>query len=174
MTQSCGSKATRKKSRHDSRVSEESGFSLLCLSVLVPGGFADLWGGKIMKDVALIMQRALDGAWRRHEVLANNVANAETPGYKRLDLGFRSALAEATSKGPTLLTTSPRHISPSRPSQEFRLGQDLSAITPDGNSVDIDREMGEVSTNALYYSAVSAQLNAYLSLLRKAITEGRR
>lgn len=127
-----------------------------------------------MRDVALIMQRALDGAWRRHEALANNVANAETPGYKRVDLDFRSHLAEASSKGPTLLTTSPRHIVPSRAAQEWPLGQDHSTITPDGNSVDIDREMAEVSTNALYYSAVSGQLNAYLSLLRKAITEGRR
>ena len=126
-----------------------------------------------MRDVALIMQRALDGAWRRHEALANNVANAETPGYKRVDLDFRSHLAEASSKGPTLLTTSPRHIVPSRAAR-MAAGQDHSAITPDGNSVDIDREMAEVSTNALYYSAVSGQLNAYLSLLRKAITEGRR
>ncbi|MGI6662952.1 MAG: flagellar basal body rod protein FlgB [Bacillota bacterium] len=128
-----------------------------------------------MKDVSLIMQRALDGAWRRHEVLANNVANAETPGYKRLDLDFRTALAEASAaKRPTLVATSPRHIVPSNTVEPGCLGQDLSAITPDGNSVDIDREMGEVAANALYYSAVSGQLRAHLSLLRKAITEGRR
>ena len=148
---------------------------LRCLSALVPGGSRDLRGGKIMKDVALIMQRALDGAWRRHEVLANNVANAETPGYKRLDLDFRSALAEATaSTRPTLVATSSRHIVPSNTVQPGRLAQDLSAITPDGNSVDMDREMGEVAANALYYSAVSGQLRAHLLLLRKAITEGRR
>ncbi|HHY76450.1 MAG TPA: flagellar basal body rod protein FlgB [Firmicutes bacterium] len=128
-----------------------------------------------MKDIALIMQRALDGAWRRHELLANNVANAETPGYKRLELDFRSALAEASAKNrTTLVATSPRHIVPSQPVEIGRVAQDLSSITPDGNSVDIDREMGEVAANALYYSAVTGQLKAHLALLRKAITEGRR
>jgi flagellar basal-body rod protein FlgB len=128
-----------------------------------------------VKNVADLMQRALDGAWQRHEVLANNIANAETPGYKRVDLDFRSVLAETRSAGrPQFLTTDSRHLMPTREPQPFQIGQDQSSITPDGNSVDIDREMGEVSTNALYYSAVSSQLNAYLSLLRKAITEGRR
>lgn len=128
-----------------------------------------------MKDVALLMRKALDGAWRRHEVLANNVANAETPGYKRRDLDFRTALAEARrASSPTFLATDPRHITPALEAQPWRIGQDQSSITPDGNSVDIDREMGEVSTNALYYSAVSGQLNAHLSLIRRAITEGRR
>jgi flagellar basal-body rod protein FlgB len=126
-----------------------------------------------MKDIGVIMQRALDGAWARQEILANNVANAETPGYKRLEMDFRGYLAKAVATGSSPVKTDPRHLSGRSESSLF-IQQDLSSVSPDGNSVDIDREMGEVSTNALYYAAVSSQLSSYLALLRKAITEGRR
>lgn len=160
--------------RHDSRVTEEGGFGFRSsLSDWVPGGFSDL-RGEIVKNVADLMQKAMDGAWARHEVLANNAANAETPGYKRLELDFRGALQEAEGAVAKWLTTNPRHLTPTGNRGPWSITQDRSSITPDGNSVDIDREMAEVSTNALYYSAVSSQMNAYLSLLRKAITEGRR
>jgi flagellar basal-body rod protein FlgB len=126
-----------------------------------------------MKDLGAIMQSALDGAWARQEVLANNVANAETPGYKRLELDFRGQLQKALSAVAAPAVTDPRHLSASTSRRLFEQ-QDLSSVTADGNSVDIDKEMGEVSTNALYYEAVSSQLSSYLGLLRKAITEGRR
>lgn len=146
-----------------------------CLSGVGAGRHISFSGGsEIVKNVADVMQRALDGAWARHEVLANNVANAETPGYKRLDLDFRSVLAKAGAAKSQWLTSDSRHLSPAARRTSWTVSQDQSGITPDGNSVDVDREMGEVSTNALYYSAVSGQLNAYLSLLKKAITEGRR
>ena len=126
-----------------------------------------------MKDIGVLMQRALDGAWARQEVLANNVANAETPGYKRFELDFRSYLAKAVEETPRLARTDPRHL-PGKSQADLMAKQDPSSISPDGNSVDIDKEMAEVSTNALYYQAVSSQLSSYLSLMRKAVTEGRR
>lgn len=126
-----------------------------------------------MKDIGVIMQRALDGAWNRHEILAANVANAETPGYKRMDYDFRGQLQRELSKVAAPVTTDARHLSASTGMRTFA-ERDLSSITADGNSVDIDKEMGEVATNALYYEAVSSQLTSYLGLLRKAITEGRR
>jgi len=126
-----------------------------------------------MKDIGAIMQRALDGAWSRHEILANNVANAETPGYKRAEYDFQRQLLKEFSKVDAPRTTDARHLSGTTGQRTFT-EQDLSSITADGNSVDIDKEMGEVATNTLYYEAVSAQLTSYLGLLRKAITEGRR
>jgi len=130
-------------------------------------------GGYEMGSIVSFMERALDGAWLRHEVLANNVANSETPGYKRQELDFRGYLAKALSQGIRMAKTHPAHLSGIGPGEPV-IEQDLSSITPDGQSVDIDKEMAEVSTNAIYYGAVSSQYSAYLSLLRKAITEGRR
>lgn len=126
-----------------------------------------------MKDVGALMQRALDGAWTRHEVLAQNVANAETPGYKRQDVDFQSFLRNAQSGGLALASPHKGHIAGDSMSQ-LRVTEDRSSVTPDGNGVDIDKEMGEVSSNALYYAAISRQMSAHLSMLRKAITEGRR
>ncbi|HHY11854.1 MAG TPA: flagellar basal body rod protein FlgB [Firmicutes bacterium] len=120
-----------------------------------------------------IMQRALSGAWLRHELLANNVANSETPGYKAERLDFEDYLREAIQPRLRLAATNPLHVQKGYPGTAA-VTLDRSSVTPDGNSVDIDREMAEVSANALYYTAVSRQLIAQFSLLRKAITEGRR
>lgn len=126
-----------------------------------------------MKDIGAVMQRAMDGAWARHEILASNVANAETPGYKRLEYDFLGQLQRELDKTASPAVTNARHLTTSTRTRTF-LEQDLSSITADGNSVDIDKEMGEVSSNAIYYDHVSAHLNSYLGLLRKAITEGKR
>ncbi len=126
-----------------------------------------------MKDVGALMKRALDGAWGRHEVLAQNVANAETPGYKRQDVDFRAYLQKASSPVLSLAKSDSRHLEVGGRSA-LTVVQDNGSVTTDGNSVDIDLEMGEVSSNALYYAAVSRQMSSYLSLLRKAATEGRR
>lgn len=126
-----------------------------------------------MADIVSLMEQALNGAWLRHQVLANNVANSETPGYKREEVDFRSYLARSLKPSIQVVRTHPAHLAPAG-QDGFVITQDLSSITPDGQSVDIDKEMAEVSTNALYYSAVSEQLSSYVSLLRSAITEGRR
>jgi flagellar basal-body rod protein FlgB len=97
---------------------------------------------------------ALDGAWTRHEILATNVANAETPGYKRLDYDFRGQLERELSKVASPVATNARHLSSASNTRTFAQ-QDLSNLTADGNSVDIDKEMAEVATNTLYYEAVS-------------------
>ncbi len=126
-----------------------------------------------MKNVTRIMERALDGAWARHGVLAQNVANSETPGYKRQDLNFLGSLQNALGNGVSLSTSDLKHISVSG-NGAFRVVRDQKSISVDGNGVDIDLEMGEVSANALYYDAVARQLSSHLSLIKKAVTEGRR
>lgn len=127
-----------------------------------------------MYDISQLMQLGLDGLWLRHDLLSNNVANSETPGYKKADLDFSSYLERAVNKTPVRLnTTSPMHIQGSSFTTTAII-RDPSSITPDGNNVDIDKEMAEVSANALHYSALSRQLTSHLSLLRKSITEGRR
>ncbi len=120
-----------------------------------------------------IMHRALNGAWLRHELLSNNIANSETPGYKARELDFQSYLNKAKMPNLKLVTTNLLHVQPENiPS--FAINIDKTSVTPDGNSVDVDKEMADISANALYYSAISRQLTEQFSLLRKAITEGRR
>lgn len=126
-----------------------------------------------MADLTTILGRALTASWLRHQALATNVANAETPGYKRVDLDFRRYVEAAMKPGLKMLTTSSRHLTGSSEERAVMV-RDLSSVSPDGNGVDIDKEMAEVASNSLYYSAVARQLSSHLSLLRRAITEGRR
>lgn len=124
-------------------------------------------------SITQIMQKALTGAWLRHEVLANNIANSDTPGYKAARVSFEDYLYDALRPRIRLAVTNPMHVRERYP-DTIAVTLDTTSFTPDGNSVDIDREMAEVSANAYYYTAVSRQLTAEFSLLRRAITEGRR
>lgn len=125
-----------------------------------------------MNKLVSMMQKALDGAWQRHDVLSGNIANAETPGYKRQDVDFLSVL-QNTERKLTPLSTHPLHLS-LESDKKFLVSEDPTSVSPDGNGVDIDKEMAEVAANTLYYTAVSRQLSGYLSLIRRAVTEGRR
>jgi flagellar basal-body rod protein FlgB len=114
---------------------------------------------------------------RRHEAIANNIANVNTPGYRRRDVPFQTTLARAleTSQAVGLVVTRPGHQLPAADQVAFRAQLATeSTMRNDGSTVDIEQEMVELSGNALYYSAVSRQLQAGLARLRAAITEGRR
>lgn len=97
-----------------------------------------------------IIGKVLDGCALRQKVLAANLANVETPGYKRLEVRFDEQLAKAVESG--------------RPDRldrvEFEIGptQGLAA-RGDGNNVDFGRELGEMSKNNLAFSTF-AQLAA--------------
>jgi flagellar basal-body rod protein FlgB len=123
--------------------------------------------------ISALLESAMDVLWLKHDLLANNVANAETPGYKRRDVNFQSYLGSALNEKMPLKATQAGHFAGGN-NERLRVYQDLTNITPDGNSVDIDLEMAEVSTNALYYTSISKQLSAYFSMLRRATNEGRR
>ncbi len=96
-----------------------------------------------MADITRLMQRGLDGSWLRHEVLAATLLTVKHPDIRK---GFelRPLSQECTGPRTVLSTTSPLHLE--KASHDIPLvTQDTSSVTPDGNSVDIDREMAEVS-----------------------------
>jgi flagellar basal-body rod protein FlgB len=97
-----------------------------------------------------IINTMLDGCSHRHHVIAGNLANAETPGYKRLEVRFEDQLAEAISNGDDAAVND----------VTFEVAQtDGLTQRPDGNNVDFGRELGEMSRNNLAYSTF-AQLAA--------------
>ena len=114
---------------------------------------------------------ALDVRARRTELIANNLANADTPGYKARDLDFRQAMARAAGETPPsgvhLATTQAGHIGGST-ADAARLsnGQvaDLKYRTPlapalDGNTVDAQLEQSAFAENAVRYQATITFLN---------------
>ncbi len=135
-------------------------------------------GWSVFGTVAQLLQRAMGGASHRHDVISNNIANANTPNYQRQEVDFLTSLRREMGRKQTtsLHLTHPGHHS------EPATGLGPHASLPpgglvmrnDGNSVDIEDEMVELAKNSLYYNAVSRQLQSHLSRLRTAITEGRR
>lgn len=115
-------------------------------------------------NVTELLYRAMDAATLRHKVIANNVANANTPGFKRSFVTFEEHIADAINRKGIL----PQALAP-------KVETDRStSMRDDGNNVDIDHEMVLMSANAIKYQAMSQQLNDRLSLMRYVINEGRR
>jgi flagellar basal-body rod protein FlgB len=111
------------------------------------------------------LERAIAGASLRNDVLANNIANANTPGYRRMEVDFHSALARALETA-----ASPKDVR----GIEFAAATDPSGATRvDGSSVDVDKEMASLSENALEYQALVATLRAQTRMLMTVITGGR-
>ena len=121
---------------------------------------------------------ALDVRARRTELIANNIANADTPGYKARDIDFREAMARAsgdkTTGGVHLSTTQAGHIGGAA-SADAATGPDLKYRTPlapalDGNTVDTQLEQAAFAENAVRYQATITFLNNKFRGLLTAIT----
>lgn len=121
--------------------------------------------------------QALQLRARRGELLANNLANADTPGFKARDIDFRSALATAGQPGVALQLTTTRgeHLRQSAAGSAAGGTGDLRYRVPmapplDGNTVDAQIEQAAFAENAVRYQATLSFLNARFRGLMTAIT----
>ncbi len=111
----------------------------------------------------------------RQEVIASNIANADTPGYKARDIDFAAAMQDVISAkrsgGLQMTTTDPRHIS-SLPRNPLEINlQYRNDIQPsiDGNTVDMNTEMANFADNALRYQASLSFAQQHIAGLRAAL-----
>lgn len=114
----------------------------------------------------------------RQAVLANNIANADTPGFKARDFNFTRQLAaavshaNATGDATRLSTTEKGHIAVGSGAADYAV--DLAYRIPaqrslDGNSVDMDQERAEFMDNSVRYQASLVMINSYIQGLKSAI-----
>lgn len=111
---------------------------------------------------------------KRAQVLAENIANADTPGYKAKDIDFQQALANAKSRqSGSAGRTHEKHFDLStHVRHETKFRNPDQPDTGDGNSVDIHRERNAFMQNSLEYQASMTFLNARIGGLKKALTGG--
>lgn len=132
-----------------------------------------------------VLEKALGASGLAQEVIANNLANVETPGFKRSEVLFQdrlaAALAAAESAKGTLrgARTSARHIPIGEPPALEAVEPQVvvraeTSLRPDGNNVDLDAEMVRLSENTMLYESLAQLVRMKLTQLRSAITEGRR
>ncbi len=128
-----------------------------------------LWNEPVMQGLT----RGLDVAALRQKVTANNIANLNTPGFKRSYVLFGEELDKARAKLP-LVRTNMRHY-PERPGEtDPRVATEHhTAQRSDGNNVDLDQEMLDMVTNQLRYNALIQTTSGRLAAWRYVINEGR-
>lgn len=127
-------------------------------------------------------QQALGLRQQRHQVLAANIANADTPNYKARDIDFASELKKAVEGGQaqqqggglTLARTSDRHLAGEGPAWRGAGNADLLYRIPDqpsldGNTVDMDRERTQFADNAVRYQAALTIMNRRIQGLKNAM-----
>ena len=125
-----------------------------------------------------IGNRAMAAASLRHEVLSNNIANVNTPYFRRSHVRFEDLLKQelGLDDNPLMkvVRTHDRHM-PIAFREKARPVIEQDATTNmrlDGNNVDIDIEMAEVAKNQLYYSALATALGGHISKLKSVINSG--
>jgi flagellar basal-body rod protein FlgB len=106
------------------------------------------------------LERALSGASLRQQTLAGNLANANTPGYRRQDVDFHGALQAAMTGGSRAVER-----------VGFSAQTDAAAgvLRPDGGTVDPDREAALMAENGLTSDAIASVLRSRSQILRTAI-----
>ena len=122
-------------------------------------------------DYVNVLDKAADASWKRETVLANNIANVNTPGYKRKDLDFEGILKQElgrckhTSLDTKIDNLHMDHLSPS-------VYTDLSnySYRLDGNNVDIDVEEVEYASEQLRYQGITAGINNEFNRMKTVIS----
>ncbi|MCK4841283.1 MAG: flagellar basal body rod protein FlgB [Methylococcales bacterium] len=107
---------------------------------------------------------------KRSEVLASNLANADTPGYKARDLDFKAVLKNSMPEKPVMERTQQGHFSPN----DLLLGGEMMFRNPhqaslDGNTVESHIEQAKYSENAVQYQASLRFINGRFSGLMTAL-----
>ncbi len=107
----------------------------------------------------LALNRAIVGTTTRQTALANNLANANTPGYQRQDVDFHSALKSAISGGS-------QAVSNVRPSVQ---ADPTAPLRYDGSNIDVDKENAAMAENGLEHEALVSVSRARIEILKTAM-----
>ena len=123
-------------------------------------------------DYINVLGKAADGAWARNEAIANNIANVDTPGYKRQDVSFETELQHAlkASKYTSLdekVKDANQHLRRLNP----RVYTDIPnwSYRMDKNNVDIDTENVELASNQIKYNGITNSIDNEFKNLKTVI-----
>jgi flagellar basal-body rod protein FlgB len=127
-----------------------------------------------MESILGVHEAALLHRAKRMEVLAANLANADTPNYLARDLDFATVLDRQFAGARALKTTTPKHIDGVMFAPRDRLMYRVPhQPTQDGNTVEADLELARYAENAVSYQASLLFATGKISTLRTALTGGR-
>lgn len=122
-------------------------------------------------DLSELLEKRMSYLNQRQAVLAENVANADTPGYKARDLAPMSFGDTLKQVSVGMTVTDPKHIIPASMAgvNSKTVNQEGLEVLPSGNSVDVEQQMLEVSKTAVDYEGITSIYRTIGSLFRIAI-----
>lgn len=121
-------------------------------------------------DLFSLAEQRLDWVSRRQQLLAQNVANANTPGYEAHDLKPFASLLQ--HKVASLATTNPLHLAAlSDPAEEDR-AETVTERAPDGNAVSLDAELTKLADTDGMHALAANLYTKYLGMFRLALGKG--
>jgi len=129
---------------------------------------------KLFSRTFTMLEQSLDYASLKQKVIANNIANADTPNYKAKDVRFKTELEQAMAPLEAY-RTNPKHFSfKSSDTSNFLVTTRSDVVyNHNGNSVDIDKEMSDLAENQIYYNALIERLNGQFNTLKTVIKGGK-
>ncbi len=131
---------------------------------------------KLFDATLMTLERAMDARLVRQNVLAGNLANADTPGFAPKDIDFakmmEGALEPAPPSGAIREGDLPLSASLLGGPAPLVAAPDQTSPGIDGNSVDVDRTLAAVAENALQYGAAAKAAGKKLAILRYAASDG--
>lgn len=113
-------------------------------------------------DYINIMDKAADASWKRESAISNNIANADTPGYKRQDVDFESALKQELGSSKYIpLDKKVRGLNSDLSGLDVSTYTDSSnySYRLDRNNVDVDTEQVELASEQLRYEMLTTSIN---------------
>lgn len=112
-----------------------------------------------------VANKSLDALWTRANVISDNISNSDTPGYQEKEVTFESSLSDAL-KNNSLSESQIDNINP----QVVTVNGTVDA---NGNSVDMESQMVDLTRNQLQYNYMQSAVSAQLGMLKTAATEGK-
>ena len=117
-------------------------------------------------DYINVMDKAADASWLRNKAIANNIANEDTPGYKRKDVDFEGALKTALLNNHYVSMDDKRALTSSELSVGIRTEEFGYSYRLDRNNVDIEQEQAELASNQIKYQAIIHSLTGEFANLK--------
>ena len=117
-----------------------------------------------------VLSKAADASWTRETLIANNIANADTPGYKRQDIDFQSVLKNELSNYKYMnLDQKMNSVDLNKLNASVYTDHKYYSYRLDGNNVDIDTEQVELASEQIKYQALTQSITSEFQRLQTVL-----
>lgn len=121
-------------------------------------------------DYVNVLGKTADASWQRNEIISNNIANVDTPGYKRQDIDFEAQLSKALGNSRyESVDSKVSHLTSTELKPRVYTDSANFSYRLDGNNVDVETENVELAANQIKYQGLMAAVNQEFSNLRTVI-----